>query len=953
MGKESSEPWISPSAAQLTFQSLNASIPEMLSPPLSPPDLIRGPQRSFAKGDSLKLVTNFNSLNTPSKFYGADGGQTPIAATATPIADSAMSPGNLGDPATAVLHASQRSAFNTPASARPVQGFDRQRLPSIGEAPGDTHHQQLEALSAARKQAKSTHGAKGSHSKQASIDDTVSPGIAVSRASTASPGMMRDRRRVRDAPPPSPSPESLAALMEGPKRRNGSRTRIPGGLDLHLPPVDKSSEDITSPEQTGTTSSRHRWPSRRRGPGSIASSVTTASSVNRSHRGHHAGGRSLDDYIHSLDAAQNNPSRGSSRGRKRESSRSRKQPSREGSRDRGRASSRNTYTPKGPKRSPTSPIPMSPEDLINLTTPKTDSSGEEGRGPLVDISQEGIVLQPSTVRKAIDRAPREPSRPRVPSRAASRDGQHRSPERRILALDTRGRSRAREGSSRRSPSPPLPASANVAHFSGSEDEDDLRQALEAKERFRRRNGRSNSRGVRDATSPGPAPERGRERSESRQRRAAEPKKHTGLPPAAALAPTQPTAEKVGDLKAVKDDKQQRKEAAARELEERRKSLARRPSAPTIPHPHELSPVSGGNQLQSLAELSSAVFVPPRDLPTRSQTVEPGATRGSHTNRGPPIGLPATPKAMRLVQDSDHHKMPNVPVPPVPATFYQASPSSSPSHRHSPTKTSPRKTDGQDEAQSQGPTALLPSTVYSPPTRQPLLRSMSCPPEEPVAPQNLRKGFDTHAHSRGPSTRKASTDLTSPRSDQNRQVQRRSQEEQLPPPPPPPPAPPIIRELQHLATPPPPPPAPLPHMAGGRPVVYGGQTPGNIEVVMDDDSQQPQQAAPPPPPPVPVAIPVSETTVPIIAPPAPPSSRNGHRRGRSSVDNSIAGRISRATERMRSASRSRTNTPALGRTKSPETSAPAPYESIPLPNNFPSRDQRQPEYRTGLHQSEMI
>jgi hypothetical protein len=162
---------------------------------------------------------------------------------------------------------------------------------------------------------------------------------------------------------------------------------------------------------------------------------------------------------------------------------------------------------------------------------------------------------------------------------------------------------------------------------------------------------------------------------------------------------------------------------------------------------------------------------------------------------------------------------------------------------------------------------------------------------------------------------------------------------------------MLKELQHLAMPPPPPPAPM--YAGNKPVVYGGSS-GMIEIVMDDD-----ETAPPPPPSVPVAAPVSDAHVPIIAPPAPPSSRNGHHRGRSSVDNSIAGRISRATERMRSASRSRTNTPGLNRTKSPETTS-APYESIPPPPqlSFQARSQMSPppaqgEFRTGLHQSEMI
>ncbi len=60
--------------------------------------------------------------------------------------------------------------------------------------------------------------------------------------------------------------------------------------------------------------------------------------------------------------------------------------------------------------------------------------------------------------------------------------------------------------------------------------------------------------------------------------------------------------------------------------------------------------------------------------------------------------------------------------------------------------------------------------------------------------------------------------------------------------------------------------------------------------------------------------VNETMVPIIAPPAPPPSR-GHNRGRSNVNSSIGARISRATERIRSAGRG-CNSTYTGRTNSP-------------------------------------
>jgi len=117
----------------------------------------------------------------------------------------------------------------------------------------------------------------------------------------------------------------------------------------------------------------------------------------------------------------------------------------------------------------------------------------------------------------------------------------------------------------------------------------------------------------------------------------------------------------------------------------------------------------------------------------------------------------------------------------------------------------------------------------------------------------------------------------------------------------------------------------------------------IEIVMDDDQPQPQ----------------------AMEPPVPTSSRNAHHRGRSSVDNSIGARITRATDRMRSVSRARDNNP---RVRSPEMNA-APYESVP-PLSYQMRADmskspamrhdtaksppiQQTDFRTGLHQSELI
>ncbi|KAI1494297.1 hypothetical protein F5X96DRAFT_10740 [Biscogniauxia mediterranea] len=1001
-GIESSEPWTSPSAAQVTFQNLNQSIPEILSPPLSPPGLNLGPQRSIAKSSALKLITSFGDTGKKSKFFAAgDGGQTPIAAGVTPIAESAVSPGGQ-DPSTAFLRPSQRSAFNTPSSAKVTTpgGFGRQRLPSIGEIPSDANPRDL--LKGANLPTPPTDAIPDSaranrahHSRKAS-EEQYNTGLAVPRAATASPMMMRDNHRRKDAPPPSPSPESLQALMQqGRVSRNGARERKPEGMELKLNSLDAAmNSDVTSPEQSVASSTRFHWPTRRRGPGSVASSVTSNSSAGRSYRQHAAaGGRSLDDYIHSLDTAQHysrrQRSRESSRqrqddrqARSRENSRTRKAAARESSEDRGRAVARN-YTPKPAKRSPTSPIPMSPEDLINLSTPKYMEEDVDGN-IVIPINLDS--RDPSTVRKSSQIRRSSPKSVRMASRTSSRTSRQRSRERKPAALELRGRSNNRgDGSITRSPSSPLPMS-NQMKFYASDDDEDYRAAIEAQEQFRNRHNRST--GQKDPASP--AVSRARDRSDSRRRKNKTPADQEPPVPAQQQAEQQVEqrvveqpqlkplqyATRAGDLKQISLERQLKKEAAARELEERRKSLARRPSAPPIPHPDELSPIV--SRPPSAFELPQTTYMTPKDLPPRSQTAD-STRRASHMRspNAPAIGLPATPKAMRLQFQTDNRAKPGVP--PIP-TSHKSSPASSahPSPDKLPANNSPTKS-----AEKESPLTLLPSTVYSPPTRPNIPRCMSAPiPEEPPAVPTV--GLPAHpsfqqgmqAGNQPPrrgslSARKMSVDATSGMRGIDeilgvgRHSRRPSRDDQIPPPPPPPP---VLKELQHLATPPPPPPAPLP---GARPSMFNGpQVSGSIEIVMDEEDQAQAQA--------PAVAPMHEATVPIIAPPAPPSSRNGHNRGRSVTDNSIAGRLSRATERMRSASRGRTGSVLGGRTKSPETSS--PYESVQPPVSFNAQSiaaaaaaanqqmlierhprevkaayqqQQQQEVGSGLHQSEMI
>ncbi|KAH7228573.1 uncharacterized protein BKA55DRAFT_599086 [Fusarium redolens] len=244
------EPWTSPSAAQLNFETRTPSIPETLSPPVSPPGVQRGPQRSIAKTSALKLITSFGDQAQKSKFFADDGGQTPIAAGVTPIADSAGSPAfshaSNNEATTAFLRPSNNSRFNTPVSAR-----GRGRLPSIGEIPSDLNRDALR--SAELSAVPYDYEPRSGHARIPSGNDNMMIGTALQRAATASPMMMREhaQRVVQpsdgDFPPPDQA-TMLKAQQASRNHRNGSCGRIPVGVDLQLRP-GPAHENITSPEQ--------------------------------------------------------------------------------------------------------------------------------------------------------------------------------------------------------------------------------------------------------------------------------------------------------------------------------------------------------------------------------------------------------------------------------------------------------------------------------------------------------------------------------------------------------------------------------------------------------------------------------------------------------------------------------------------------------------------------------
>ncbi|KYK55357.1 uncharacterized protein DCS_07320 [Drechmeria coniospora] len=893
--EESSEPWSSPSAAQLNFQTTTQSGPEVFGPPLSPLGVQRGPQRAIAKSSALRLITSFGEQSQQSKFYSQrDGGKTPIAAAVTPIAESAISPGGSYNAATAFLRPSNGSRFNTPTSARAGgPNLSRSPLPSIGELPSEINRAGMQV---AGSRAPETTEARPGHARNPSGRGHMTAGVELPRSATADPTMtIRDQstRAVVDRADdraPSPKHGKVAELqVDRPTTRNGSRDRIPPGVNLLVHTEQATATDVTSPEQS-IASSRFHWPTRRRGPGSVASSITSNSSAGRNLRSHP---RQRDDYIHSLETAHHYSKRGRSRHnskeRVRDASRGRHAGSREGwtnsreaSEERGRTSAR-AWTKA--KRSPTSPIPMSPEDLLNLSVTR----------------HVGAVDSPSARNASV-------KNPRPDGRTSSRGSNRRSPDGRThsAARENRGRLGGRDNSRQRPSSPP-PLPENPSHYQGSEDEEDYKRAVRAQESFREKHSRSGSRAANSPIVP---------KRDDLERQQADATDALEMLPALTFHRRAASTEHAGDLRQMKDERQRKKEQAARELEERRKSLAKRPQAPQIPHPNDIPP-SMRIGIEAAEPKDRHEHVPPRCA------TEP--PRSTYMRSGLQIGLPATPKVMRLIIEAENRGKlgSNVPlVPELPRGFLQGQSSSA----------------SADKEEGAAPLTLLPPTVYQPPARPAIPRSMSAPIfNEPDQARHERMSGEHEVE--GGERRRSHEEPALPAS----------------PPPPPPPPPPVLKELQHLALPPPPPPAPQPHSR--RPAI----APNMIEIIMDDDDNTPDAAS------------TNDGVVPALSPPPPPptSSSRGHIRGRSVGDDAIPGRWHKATDRLRSVSRGPKDA-GRGGIRSPATDIPvdnilrttsqvkSSVAGVPPPAMHDADVTRSPveatkgkRMSTGLHRSEMI
>jgi hypothetical protein len=934
---ESSEPWFSPRAQDAIYAAqqsiLGPSPPLTGTMTLSPPNSATHPRMNPAQS-GLKLITNFNPpqhldpltvIDDKTPMTYTTGGVTPIDSAAV------LSPGGYymrqpfrGDPASA---ASARTM--TPGGGG---AYERRRYPSRGAL--DRLRESREPMTPADETTIRTTAPTTAWKDRRSGSET-SYGSTIHRARSASTGKGRtfsptdrsissssyqpqvDRERGRGLP--SPAQGVFTRLTEGNRARNGSRDRKPDGLSLHMDDLVL----VDPPLPSGTTQTSYTMltgGSAITGQGSIQSrsSRRTAQSANDADM-KSSKIRSIDEYINSLEAAQNygrerarSPSR--HRGQSREGRSSRRAPS-EG---------RGVRYIKPAKRSPSSPVSMSPDDpaLLGAAAAATAAFEDERYYKLI-APVEAQTTRPSRGPDATSNSARAASKSRrrteskerstrmrsVSRSAKTRSSRPESPSREATG-EVRGRSQVRgDGSVQREPSSGGSAQPNSSPDLSNDSKEPRARSTSRRPRER---GTSHSR----TRSPDRRP---RERSKS-ARRPLSDVREVSIDRVDTRATSKSNMPRLV-TNFSENSVLTKKELAAQELEARRLSLARRPSAPAIPHPAELST----SRIAEAAEPTSArsptgspgMPIPNERQLMRSMSVDPdmlfrgaSATTGVSTSSAP-IGLPATPRAMRHPKYMTGSPEDAPAVPEIPQSFVQAQSASANASANVSAEPSPDK-----QGPPSPPMMLLPATTFEPG------RSSSAPIEKWLQAAGQRPGSSRPSHARKlsseyqaihPPTGSGSA-VASPAigsieealaggSEQNMdnivivEASPLAAQPQS-----------VLPELQHLAGPPPPPPPPT--------MFRGHMASNSLGIIDSADMRHATPAA--------MLAPRQATPVLDVQPPPVSSSPQTHRRGRGSVSETMGQKLRNVTTRLRerSASRNRIRSPP-----EPTTYTPAPYESI--------------------------
>ncbi|KAJ5178214.1 uncharacterized protein N7500_000913 [Penicillium coprophilum] len=799
-GAEPSEPWASPSAQQTSsfaemvraspLTSPEPSQANMMPPPVRPRSTSNS--KTAVKTPALKLITSFEGQPGRFRFPGLKSddrtptnapGITPIAESAVP--ESAMSPGGFGsyklNNIQSLNHA-MTSRTNTPA-------FNRRRLPSIGETPNE-------------------YSSTSENEREQSQDEKESnSGFLILSAVKYNPDLDSQKPSPQTAVQgtdkfaaikglPSPAAGVFEALTND-DHRNGSRDRKPDGLQIETLEGERNPQDRT---------------------GLIPSAKSTASTANSfaSARSPSVSGRSIDQYISSLDEANyharklrpHTPGRGRRNPDDTASQSSRAH--RDASRD-TRGMSEHRYI-QSAKRSPSSPVPMSPEELARYHT------GESGK-PFETQKSKSRTRSSSKVRGSASRNRQRSSSRHTASRIST--------DKRDTSI--RGRSNDRQGSSVRSPSSPLPM-AYPAEGTSQDIDNPLRLVEGNQKRLRSRHrSASRRRAEKGSTSktdgasetrhktsqslsviqPGPASDPWAQQASVPEQLSSKVFGQEGTSNGHSNGQGQlsSTANEFQDIVPPRTPfvtlaERKRREIAAAELEARRLSLARNPSAPNIPFPGELqsarSPLEGSPPFSGTSSYFQRAPSRNKMAPAKVSTDYPSSSDSNSSRSGMPGGLPATPRAMRHPKyggtGQDEERPPSVPIIPTDNSFFLSS------------------------ARYQGDAAERIGRSMSVPVPESQYNAPSMPIDVPMHPRfnpalpRSRSSSRSRAKGHNRTSSGGYVSGTSPHVqvsieetiEHAMQSEPSSQNETIPPPPPPP----ILPELQHLNTPPPPPPFPV-------------------------------------------------------------------------------------------------------------------------------------------------
>ncbi|KAJ6184222.1 hypothetical protein N7519_005523 [Penicillium mononematosum] len=798
-GAEPSEPWASPSAQQTSSfaEMIRAKSPvtspepsqaNMMPPPVRPRSTSNS--KPAVKTPALKLITSFDTQPGRFRFPGLKSddrtptnapGITPIAESAVP--DSAMSPGGFGsyklNNIQSLNHA-MTSRTNTPS-------FNRRRLPSIGETPVDVHPPSFSrSNSYSQNEYSSTSENEMSGHEQSQDEKESNSGLLTLSAAKYTPSLDSVKPSPQTAIQgtdkfaaikglPSPAAGVFEALTND-DHRNGSRDRKPDGLQIETLEGERNPQDRSD---------------------LIPSAKSTASTANSyaSARSPSVSGRSVDQYISSLDEANyharrlrpHTPGRGRRNPDDTASQSSRVNRSRDTSRDTRGMSERRYIQPA--KRSPSSPVPMSPEELARYHT-------EESEKPAETRKSKSRTRSSSKVR-----GPGSRNRQRSSSRhTASRLGT----DKRDASI--RGRSNDRQGSSVRSPSSPLPMAYPTEE--SSQDVDNPLRLVEGNQKRLRSRHRSASRRRAEkgtASKRDGSPETRHKSSQSLSviqtgpttdpwaQQASVPEQLSSKVfgqenTSNGYSNGQPssTANEFQDLTSPRTPfvslaERKRREIAAAELEARRLSLARNPSAPNIPFPGELQSARSPLEASPPFSGTSSYFqrAPSRNKASQSKASPdyPSSSDSNSSRSGMPSGLPATLEPCGIPNNSlflsnaryqgDGERIGRSMSVPAPEGQYNAPsmPNDLPMHpRFNPALPRSRSS---SRSRTKGHNRTSSGSYIS--------------GTSPHVQVSIEETIE-QAMQRGPS----------------------AQQETIPPPPPPP----ILPELQHLNTPPPPPPFPI-------------------------------------------------------------------------------------------------------------------------------------------------